>query len=348
MSDKSKIQWTEATWNPTRGCSLVSAGCTNCYAMRQAHRFSGIPGGPYRGFTRIANGHPVWTGKVELIEEALIIPLRWKRPRSIFVNSMSDLFHEALSFESIAAVFGVMAAAPHHTFQVLTKRAERMWEFFEWAAAEDGIDGGINAVTTMALGVPILNEYMTRNDRDDEMEDEGEYDHLITDPPAWPLSNAWLGISVEDQKTFVARWPFLRDIPAAVRWISYEPALDSVNFKQTLCGLRRREITSAPGDYTYDLVPKADWIVVGGESGPGARPFDVQWARDTIAQCKAAGVPVFVKQLGSRPTTDHRTRPAGENSYWPTMLKDKKGSDPAEWPEDLRVREYPDSLGGSL
>ncbi len=291
MGDNSKIEWTDATWNPTRGCSLVSAGCTNCYAMRQAHRFKS-----YKGLTRMTSNGPTWTGEVRLIEKQLDYPLRLKKPYMIFVNSMSDLFHETLSFESVAAVFGVMAAARWHIFQVLTKRPERMHEFFKWAAREDAIGGGVNAAVTEMFGVSQLNEYLIRNDRVNELEGDGEYDHLITDPPYWPLSNVWLGVSVEDQKIADERIPWLLRTPAAVRWVSYEPALGPVDFS------RHIEIRM----HSLDEPPEVNlqWIVCGGESGPSARPMNPNWARSVRDQCIAADIPFFFKQHGEWIETD--------------------------------------------
>lgn len=135
MSTQTSIEWTDVTWNPVRGCSLVSAGCANCYAMKQAHRFSGA-GKPYDGLTELGPQGPRWTGKIQLVEEALDAPLHWKKPRRIFVNSMSDLFHEDVTNKFIASVFGVMAACPHHTFQVLTKRPDRLRQWFGWVESK--------------------------------------------------------------------------------------------------------------------------------------------------------------------------------------------------------------------
>ena len=285
MSDQRQggIAWTEETWNPVRGCSRVSRGCERCYAERQAGRMAG-PGGAYEGLVRPARGGFRWTGTVSPVLDGgrtLTAPLRWLRPRRVFVNSMSDLFHEALSDEAIADVFAVMAAATRHQFQVLTKRAARMRE---WAARQGG--------------------------------------------SGWPPPNVWLGVSVEDQASAEGRLPHLLATPAAVRWISYEPALGPVDFRPWL--------GQAPG---------VDWLVVGGESGPGARPCDVAWIRSAIRQCQGAGTPVFCKQLGALPydlggdsLSDDGTPPVG------TLLDgicDRKGGDPSEWPEDLRIREMP-------
>jgi len=305
MGADSKIEWTRgddgtpgATWNPTRGCSRVSSGCKNCYAERVAARFSGH-GQPYAG---LATRSPArWTGEVRLVPEMLGAPLRWK-PRRIFVNSMSDMFHEVLSDEEIAAVFGVMAAAPQHTFQILTKRPERMRRWFE------------SYIPLDSLPLAALHEAYRRLGRDKPFLDA----HT-----AYPLPNVWLGCSVEDQATADARIPLLLQTPAAVRFVSYEPALAAVDFRTALFG---------QGDGTG-----IDWLIVGGESGPGARPFDLAWARSAVTQCRATGTPVFVKQLGADPRLDGAQFPAERRmGGW-----DRKGGDPYFWPEDLRVREFP-------
>lgn len=283
------IEWTDATWNPIRGCSRVSPGCENCYAERVAARFSG-DGMPYEGLARIGKNGPRWTGKVRLIQDVLEEPLRWKKPRRVFVNSMSDLFHENLTDTEIGKMFGVMAVARRHTFQVLTKRPNRMQSWFS--------------------------------------------------PRAPIIPNVWLGVSVEDQQRADERIPLLLATPAAVRFVSYEPALGPVDLRPYLYG---------------DVTPHLDWVIVGGESGPGARPFDVAWARDVVAQCRAAGVACFTKQIGSAPTA--RSEADLSDSVWRALditegqvffpvswrPRDRKGGNMAEWPEDIRVREFPEA-----
>lgn len=282
------IEWADAVWNPVRGCTRVSEGCRNCYAEAVAARFS-KPGLPYHGF---ATSLPArWTGNVALITDRLKDPLHWRKPRRVFVNSMSDIFHEELLFtEDIAPVFQVMRQARQHQFLVLTKRPGRMLEFCR------------------AWGEPLLN--------------------------------VWLGVSVEDQKTADERIPVLLTTPAAVRFVSYEPALGPVDFKPAEIGqwpdMSRWMPNKAEWDdwkYWMHRDYGIRWIIVGGESGPHARPFDVAWARSTIAQCRAAGVACFVKQLGPDPYNGH------PNYYLP--MTDRKGGDMSEWPADLRVREFP-------
>lgn len=338
MGDRTKIEWTDATWNPIRGCSRVSEGCRNCYAEAFAARFSG-PGEPYEGLATMTSSGPRWTGEVRVVEEVLDQPLRWERPRMVFVNSMSDLFHEKVSDETIDRIFAVMALADDHTFQVLTKRPERMVEYMrdrDWGEAA-------NYVT---------DRYIRRLD--------GPLYLMGEIVP--PLHNVWLGVSVEDQKAADERIPLLLETPAAVRFVSCEPLLNPVNLQavakrvyrtstgetwskiDALAGRRFAAghkgpwVSAGPGS----VLPRLDWVIVGGESGPNARPFDITWAREIIQQCKSAGVPVFVKQLGSRPVGewgDGTSRPF-RSGHW--RLNDLKGGDPSEWPEDLRVREWPE------
>lgn len=373
MTAKTSIEWTDATWNPTRGCSRVSEGCRNCYAERIAGRFSG-KGERFEGFARLVSKDPNndpyhggtgaarqgfrarWTGRVDLIMSKLDEPLRWRKPQRVFVNSMSDLFHEALQEEAIAAVFGVMAAAQHHTFQILTKRPERMRRWFQW------LDMFREPKWEDCMGASRCWAYALQHGMADSCWPGGRR--------AWPLPNVWLGVSVEDQATADERVPVLLTTPAAKRFVSYEPALGPVDFRPWLHG---HEVAGTPFDGAPHVggcvayTPPLDWVIVGGESGPGARPFDVAWARTTVRQCRAARVPVFVKQLGANV---HDRNDAGfdgiEPMSWPDdnyldrieedvhgyredhqgaeiriFLRDRKGVEPTEWPEDLRVREFP-------
>lgn len=309
MSTNTSIEWTDATWNPVRGCSPVSPGCKRCYAEIMAGRFCG-PGKPFEGFVQIGkNGNPGphWTGKVELIEKHLHDPLHWREPRRIFVNSMSDLFHEALPDEAIDGVFAVMALCPQHTFQVLTKRPERMRQWFR----ED----------RSGLIAHRLSNVVCRSE---------PVDRLNMKLYVWPLPNVWLGVSIEDQKTADERIPLLFQTPAAVRFVSYEPALGPVDFHKFL-------IVGPEGgwEHQYSRRQMLDWVIVGGESGPGARPFDIAWARSVIAQCKAAGVACFVKQMGA---VVNDSTPAGPLFH---RFRNRKGGDWSEWPAYLRVREFP-------
>ena len=328
----SNIEWTDDTWNPVRGCSRYSPGCLNCYAERQAVRQSG-PGGKYEGLVRSTPSGPRWTGKVAFDEKKLVEPLSWRKPRRVFVNSMSDLFHEALTDEQIDRVFAVMALADQHTFQCLTKRPQRMRDYLReiqddlkdthhWAALASEITDSPCAVGTV-------------ESRD------------------WPLPNVWLGVSVEDQKTADERIPILLDTPAAVRFVSVEPMLGPVDFKRvkTACGAWATGCCcSAPAC----MHTKLDWVIVGGESGPGARPCDVALIRGIVRQCRESGTAVFVKQLGRfigafndqiADVWPNDTQTSASASYQGAdvrvFLRDRKGGDPSEWPEALRVREFP-------
>jgi protein gp37 len=268
------ISWTDDTWNPVTGCTRVSRGCARCYIERQTPmRIAG------RRFARIGNTS---TTGVQLHPERLArVP---KGPR-IFTCSMSDLFHEDVPDRFIDQVFAVMAMCPQHTFLLLTKRAERLPDYFY----------------TERRVARIL-------DAADELAERGSnrFDGV------WPLRNLQLGVSVEDRAR-LPRLVALRATPAALRWASYEPLLEDLG-EVDLTGI--------------------GWGVIGGESGCGAavRRFDLQWARALLEQHRAAGIPCFVKQLGAQPWLGSRLR---------IELADKKGGDPAEWPRDLCVREYP-------
>lgn len=306
MGEKSAIEWTEASWNPIRGCSRVSEGCRHCYAERQAIR---IPAYAEAGLIESTSRGPRWTGRVALHLPALDLPLRWRRPRRIFVNSMSDLFHEGVRDEWIAAVFAVMFMAGHHTYQVLTKRPERMRRWLTWLQDQPDKAGVLlDAVVDVSRQV-------------------GEWKLGRAAVGPWPKPHIWLGVSIEDQATADERIPLLLQTPAAVRWVSYEPALGPVDFSRS--GARN----VPPGVEVGGL----DWIVVGGESGPGARDCHQSWIETTIAQGRAASVPIFVKQVG-RHFVDDVSYVGSQPEY---QLRDPKGADPTEWPEDLLVREYP-------
>lgn len=326
MAQKSDIEWTDATWNPLRGCSRVSEGCRFCYAERMSAR--GLPGlnSPTTGepFATMARSGPRWTGRVELIESQLEVPLRWKKPRRIFVNSMSDTFHESVPDGWIDRIFGVMALCPQHTFIVLTKRSERMRKYWSDVDLEDRL------TDIWADGRP-----------DREM-----WSLML------PLSHVWLGVSCGDQAAADERIPQLLATPAAVRFVSAEPLLGPVDISQWL---RPRQEPNHDG-YGGDIgvgwhtdATKLDWVIVGGESGPGARPCRVEWVRNIVRQCREAAVSCFVKQLGSRPVFAADHWPSGLTSaLWSNDLgvydypATKKGGDPTEWPEDLRVRQFPE------
>lgn len=250
MSDKSRIEWTDATWNPVTGCTKVSDGCKHCYAERTWARLSAPRAVPNR-----------YTGRkftdVQCHMDVLTQPLRWQKPRRIFVNSMSDLFHPSVSPQVIADVFGIMAACPQHTFQVLTKRPEIMRLTLRYRPFREAVED------CMAL---------------------------YTDAPlVWPLPNVWIGVSVEDQATADERIPLLLDTPAATRWVSCEPLLGPVDLRPYL------DWSYAHADMSR---PDLNWVVVGGESGPKARPMRPDWVRSLRDQCAAAEKPFLFKQWG--------------------------------------------------
>jgi protein gp37 len=224
---ETSIEWTDATWNPVAGCTIVSAGCANCYAMRMAARLEAMGHSKYRGLTRRSGNRFVWTGQIRVEEKSLEIPYFWSKPRFVFVNSMSDLFHEDVPPAFISRVWKVMQATSRHTYQVLTKRPDRMCEI----------------VSRLPL-----------------------------------LPNVWLGTSVEDMSV-QHRVDELRRVPAVVRFISFEPLIGSVA--------------------RIDLMD-IHWVIVGGESGPRARPMHPQWVDEIEALCRGVGAAFFFKQWGGK------------------------------------------------
>jgi protein gp37 len=229
MTQLSKIEWTDVTWNPVAGCTVATAGCTNCYAMRMAARLEAMGTKKYEGLTRKTGDRFVWTGKVVTDEKALAAPLTWRTPRTVFVNSMSDLFHPAVPIEFVAKVWAVMKATPQHTYQVLTKRPELMRE-------------------------------------------------VLSQPQFQVLQNVWIGTSVEDAAV-LARLDDLRATPAVVRFVSFEPLIGSV------------------ADANLQNI---DWAIVGGESGPRARPMPIQWVEEIEELCRVYVTAFFFKQWGGR------------------------------------------------
>ena len=225
---ETSIEWTDATWNPVAGCTIMSAGCTNCYAMRMAARLEAMGVDKYRNLTRKSGGRAKWTGNLYLDNNALSIPETWKKPRNVFVNSMSDLFHPDVPAAFIQKVWHAMQNTPRHTYQILTKRPDRMADI-------------------LSDGFPVL-------------------------------SNVWLGTSVEDGRV-LHRLDELREVPAAVRFVSFEPLIGSV------------------ADGRLD---KIQWAIVGGESGPGARPMDPFWIDEIFDMCAEADTAFFFKQWGGR------------------------------------------------
>lgn len=301
------IEWTGRTWNCVRGCSRISPGCKHCYAEVQAARIVRMGKGkptPYDGLVKLVGGEARWTGKVVLDPVKLAAPLSWRAPQTVFVNSMSDLFHEVLSNEQIAAVFGVMAATPQHTYQVLTKRAKRMRAWFAWLHDGHVPHPGKPYNSGRHRREVILRAAMA------EMESVIEtFPNWTKDE--WPLRNVHLGVSVENQAAADERIPELLATPAAVRLLSCEPLLESLDLTDCLgvwthcpdCG-RGVSIdedgccaTCGRDAYHYGV----DWVIAGCESGAGARRCDVAWLRSLRDQCRAASVPYFLKQATAVP-----------------------------------------------
>lgn len=264
MGETSAIEWTDATWNPLRGCTRVSEGCRNCYAERMAARFSG-PGMPFEGLATMTKQGPRWTGEVRLLYAEVDRPLRWRKPRRIFVDSVSDLFHEKVPFEFIALIYDTMRQATWHVFQILTKRAERMHKFISWYIRET-FDGAVEA---------FLKAFR----------------------------HVWHGVSVEDQEAADARIPWLLATPSAVRILSCEPLLGFLDLSRYLW--RRMALSEMPAAVLDSgaiegLAPRAaiHQIMAGGESGPKARVVHPDAFRSLRDQAVAAGVKFFFKQWG--------------------------------------------------
>lgn len=313
-------------------------GCLNCYAAAFASRFGKVPGHHFEGYARKTENGPRWTGRVELIPGKLDEPLRWKKPQRIFVNSMSDLFHPALPDSAIDRVFAAMATSPRHTFLVLTKRPDRMLLWSRRPVREYVGGWGKGNLRQFVPGITWGGE--------------------------WPLPNVWLGVSVEDQATADARIPLLLQTPALKRFISYEPALGPLDFgSEALCHAHDEGCVRLRDTRCNNRLGCLDWVIVGGESGPGARPFEVEWARSILRQCRPTNIPVFVKQMGRWVLGDdtgfrvnHWLLPGGIGFVPPLLpsrdhgrpaeaigfsLLDHKGGDMDEWPADLHVREFP-------
>ena len=339
MADKTGIEWTDATWNPIAGCNDVSEGCRNCYARGMARRLEAMGSAKYAGLTVLQGSHVVWTGKIAFDEDALLQPLRWKRPRMIFTNSMSDLFHENVTDEMRDRIFAVMAVCPQHTFQVLTKRPERMRAYFasaayanvqlracdmvqEWITKNGGVEGLTRVFRNMSLS-------LSRNN------------HAVRADFEWPLPNVWLGVTVENQEAADERIPLLLQMPAAVRFLSCEPLLGAITlplhtdcaivsadgidtvsgpdkiWRCSICkGFYKSVQDGAPGRERD--VPAIDWVIVGGESGkgPGIRPMHPDWVRSLRDQSATAGVPFFFKQWGEFAEVDEVAADRAPERTW--------------------------------
>lgn len=338
----SNIEWTDVTWNPVIGCRHVAEGCRHCYAETMSKRLAAMG---QKDYASILDAKGKFNGKAIARPATLAEPLSWKKPRMVFVNSMSDLFHEDVSFEFIAAVFGVMAACPQHTFQVLTKRPDRALAFFEWiktAPISEPFERG-----GKQFGVP---RELTVCSMQLEAEAETDVDRasfgsiyemagavVAINKPAWPLKNVWLGVSIATQADADKNIPVLLKCTASVRFVSAEPLIEAVSLQRFMFEDCPSECVSKSHERAGHRVPNGalDWVIVGGESGPGARPCDLEWVRSIVQQCEAAGVSCFVKQMG--------TKWAIAQPGWGTArCDDRKGGKPDRWPEDLRVRQFPE------
>ena len=290
MGDKTGIEWTDATWNPVSGCSKVSQGCKNCYAERIFPRVYGSDTVRYSVRYSPINDQPCYRPRkftdVQLHSDRLNQPLHWRRPRRIFVNSMSDLFHEDVPDDFIDRVFAVMALAQRHTFQILTKRPQRMLEYLRIIQDDEKDMHGWCDAAVDITGSPCSAGLVEDCD--------------------WPLPNVWLGVSVEDQATADERIPLLLQTPAAVRFLSCEPLLGPIDVyggdpdprlggMKAGPGLSLEQYWKADGTGPF---PGLDWVIAGGESGPHARPSHPDWFRSLRDQCAAAHMPFFFKQWG--------------------------------------------------
>jgi protein gp37 len=327
----SPIEWTHYTSNPLRyldpegnivhACVHASEGCRLCYSEKLAPRWG------RKGMAFTAENMKRLTPFLDEKELHSILKLKAASGKMCFLGDMTDIFGEWVPDELLDKLFAVMALRSDVTFQILTKRADRMREYMSMRRLAPN-------------SIAIIEMFWTFEDK---MKVTG-----------WPLPNVWLGVSCENQEWADKRIPLLLQTPAAVRFVSYEPALGSIDFGHVRNQLSERSYETFDSLQRKDSLnmgqarPGLDWIIVGGESGPGARPFEIRWAREVVQQCKVAGVPVFVKQLGADPREAHAgghcsnvdcTHP---NCGWIRhKLKSRKGGDPAEWREDLRVREFP-------
>lgn len=323
MADGTKIEWTDATWNPITGCSVVSPGCTNCYAMKLAG--TRLQHHPSReGLTDKTKAGPVWNGRVRMNRDWLYQPLDWTKPRRVFVCAHGDLFHENVPDDWIDEVFAVMALADKHQFQILTKRPERMFHYL-MGKEYDNKDGD------------AFRDALIEGNAHRIYEERTGVDTSLTMPVHLPLDNVWLGVSVERQEEAVDRINHLLASPAAIRFVSAEPLLGPVDL--TKIEFATMDIVGGPNtlafaDCTLDalagtlkMVPDGgeaqehksdkviDWVIVGGESGPKARPMEAGWARDLRDQCQRSGTAFFMKQMAKK----------------------------AEIPQDLLIREFPNA-----
>ncbi|HEG43767.1 MAG TPA: DUF5131 family protein [Phycisphaerales bacterium] len=385
-----KIEWTEVTWNPIVGCSKVSSGCDNCYAERMAYRLAHMG---LEGYAYVTHEKGGWNGKIyrKFSGDVINKPLHWRKPRMIFVSSMGDLFHENVPFEWVLKIIGIAIVTPWHTYQILTKRPERMLEFFDywpkgWFLREamkftsfSGEFFALDSIKHLVTDKQVskANDYWIHNY---DQSRRGKLDG----PVPFPTPNLWLGVTAENQEQADFRIPKLLEIPAAVRFVSIEPMLAEIDFDQIYpgemfcpacrgffdepkewtspcCGSLAEAVVhgcsercdeckevfnvdeqiptcphcdnSGDGHYIQPdyvncfsvdregaVLEKLDWVIVGPETGPGARPMKLEWAEKIVSDCKDADVPCFVKKL---------------------PIDGKVTGVMQKWPEHLRVRQYP-------
>jgi protein gp37 len=313
MATDTSIEWADKTWSPIIGCDRVSEGCRGCYAISQARIRSFNPhpaiAKAFAGTVDVIGDRVDWTGQINQLEDRLTQPLSWRKPAKVFVNSLSDLFHKNVDNDFIVKVFAIMALTPQHTYQLLTKRHARMRSVLnDRCTCGNGHVPGVHFRSAMAWAVSKANP-----NRIPGLPDDAEH-RVYFDTP-WPLPNLHLGVSVEDQHWADIRIPALLDTPAAVRWISAEPLLGPIDLwgKTDYHGHRPRltywldgrpgpgpEHTTSTGMTMHSIVtgPKLDWVVAGGETGPGARPPHPDWFRTLRNQCAQSGTPFLFKQWG--------------------------------------------------
>ena len=345
-----KIPWTEESWNPVIGCTKIATGCKNCYAERFAWRLACM-GKSYYNAVADKNG---WTSNVLCREDTLKIPLHWRNPRKIFVCSMGDLFHEKVPFEDIDKVIGTIELCQQHILQILTKRPERALEYFKSNSDDraESINLAIEKFTGGHLaGDDMVNEFckqkgITRKYRDRLNYNENIWVNRTWQKPLWPAPHIWIGTSISTQADADKNIPILLQIPAAVRFVSLEPMLERVDIlkylwlRQKCVGKKGCGFTGASYEFdnpkkdgayrcpqcgknhSYLVTDSIDQLIIGCESGPKQRPCEIEWIRDAVRQCKEAGVACFVKQV---------------------PINGRCSKKPEEWPEDLRVQEYPNA-----
>jgi len=357
MAAKTRIPWTGSTWNFGRGCWPKDGGCLNCYATRQAIRQAG-PGEPYEGLV-VNHGHgPRWTGEVAFDAAALLDPIGWGVPRFVFVDSMSDIFYERFTDEQVAAGFGTMMLAPLHVYQCLTKREDRAVEFF------DGVSPAGAIAAARAMGVRLTPRQAARTfallpedhplrplfrpggvascDLPFGREPRRELAALARHPSGWVLPHVWVGASCHDGESFTKRAKAIASLHApAVRFLSLEPLTGRVD-PALLWRLQSRSAAEA----------SIEWVILGGESGPRSRPCEIAWLRELVPALLGLGVAVFVKQLGAHPLGTEADAAALRCTGTPSpndglvhlRLADRKGENPAEFPDDLLVQDFPPNV----